>query len=69
VVTGIRYKGSVTEVDLQLTDFSLTALEFSKYIWQVGEQVFVNFKKYNVFAAADSHQAIRRQLEQLGYIE
>jgi hypothetical protein len=35
----------------------------------VGEKVFVNFKKYNVFAAADSHQAIRRQLEQLGYIE
>ena len=69
VVTGIRYKGSVTEVDLQLSDFTLMALEFSKYIWRVDEQMFVNFKKYNVFAAADSHQAIRRQLEQLGYIE
>jgi sulfate transport system ATP-binding protein len=69
VVTAIRYKGSVTEVDLQLASFGLTALEFSKYIWQVGEQVFLNIKKYNVFAAGDSHHAIRRQLEQLGYIE
>jgi len=69
VVTGIRYKGSVTEVNLQLAGLSLTALEFSKHIWHMGERVFIHIKKYNVFAAADSHQAIRRQLEHLGYIE
>ena len=40
VVIGIRYKGSVTEVDLQLSDFTLMALEFSKYIWRVDEQMY-----------------------------
>jgi len=69
VISAIRYKGSFTEIDLKLADFSMMAIEFSKYAWQLGQQVFIGFRRYNVFESADSHQAIRRQLEQLGYIE
>jgi sulfate transport system ATP-binding protein len=68
-ITALRYKGSFTEIDLQVGSFAMTAIEFSKYEWRLGQKVFLGFRRYNVFETSDSHEAIRQQLEQLGYIE
>ena len=68
-ITAIRYKGSFTEIDLEIAGCAMTAIEFSKYAWRIGQQAIIGFKRYNVFESSDSHQEIRRQLEQLGYIE
>lgn len=68
-ILAMRYKGSFTEIDLQLNGGTITAVDFLKSIWQPRQKVFVTFGKYKLFESDKSHQAIRQQLEQLGYIE
>ena len=68
-VTTIRYKGSFVEVDLNLYGSPLTVVDFSKQAWRPGSSVHVRFTRFKIFKTRDSHDAIRRQLAQYGYIE
>ena len=69
LIKTLRYKGSFTEIDLAVDGFMLTAVDFEKNTWRNNQRVHITFKKYKIFKTDVTHQAIRQQLEQLGYIE
>ena len=57
--------GSAREVN----GVSVTAFDFTKNEWEINQEVFIKFKAFKAFESVDGHEVIRKQLEQLGYIE
>jgi sulfate/thiosulfate transport system ATP-binding protein len=72
-IIGIRYRGDVYEITLQMSEITLHMVEqklsFSQQNWTIGEQVKIGFNKFKFFFAEEGHDAIRERLRSLGYIE
>ena len=53
LITNINYKGSYRELDLQVEDMRIKAIEYknhtAEYIWHKDQTVFVKFNSYKIF--------------------
>jgi sulfate transport system ATP-binding protein len=73
IIVGVRYRGDVYELTLEMSGISLRVIEekdrYLTQAWVLGEDVCVNFTRYKFFHAEEGHDAIRERLRSLGYIE
>ncbi len=73
VIEGIRYRGDVYEISLDVSGIGLRVMEekerFLAQQWNLGQEVEVRFNRYKFFHAEEGHDAIRERLRSLGYIE
>ncbi|MCX6640440.1 MAG: ABC transporter ATP-binding protein [bacterium] len=72
-IVGIRYRGDVYELTLQMSEVTLHAVEeklrYQQQNWGIGDRVQLHFNKFKFFYAEEGHDAIRERLHSLGYIE
>jgi ABC-type Fe3+/spermidine/putrescine transport system ATPase subunit len=72
-IMGVRYRGDVYEISLEMSGISLSVIEekerYLAQAWVLGESVAVDFTRYKFFHAEEGHDAIRERLRSLGYIE
>jgi sulfate transport system ATP-binding protein len=73
VIVGIRYRGDVYEITVDMSGILVRALQnkdrFSSENWKLTETVGISFNRYRFFLAEEGHEAIRERLRSLGYIE
>ena len=73
MIVGIRYRGDVYEVALDVAGIPLRVIEekerYNREAWNLGQEVSVQFSRYKFFRAEEGHDAIRERLRSLGYIE
>ncbi|HEX7344490.1 MAG TPA: ABC transporter ATP-binding protein [bacterium] len=73
VIVGIRYRGDVYEITLEMSGISLRVSEdkdrFNSEGWKLGQQATLTFSRYKFFRAEEGHDALRERLRNLGYIE
>ncbi len=72
-ITGIHYRGSFYEIDLQVgTNMVKSIINkeiFLQQQWREHQKAHVHFKQYKVFEVSDGYQTVHAMLRQLGYIE
>ncbi|RJP79306.1 MAG: sulfate ABC transporter ATP-binding protein [Candidatus Zixiibacteriota bacterium] len=72
-IVGVRYRGDVYELTLEMGGIPLRVVEekdrFAQEGWNLGQEVGVQFSRYKYFHAEEGHGAIRERLRSLGYIE
>ena len=73
MITGIHYRGSFYEIDLQVGTNAVKCILnkeiFRQQQWQENQKAHVHFKQYKVFEVSDGYHTVHTMLRQLGYIE
>ena len=72
-ITGVHYRGSFYEIDLQVGTNAVKCVInkeiFVQQQWREKQKAHVHFKQYKVFEVSDGYQTVHAMLKQLGYIE